>query len=126
MIVQRGGPISLRKSRGGDQILDEQVRLILARTVAGSGPRVAFRENVEADGRWRSRARPHTPLDTVREDDQTSAPIRGHLDQVVCAAEDALTADRRALSPGGRRVGPWHVQGHEGEAQREEPRERAP
>ena len=62
-----------------DQVLDEQVRLILARAIAGRDPRVTLGEDVARDRRRGDGARPRAPLDAVREDDETAAPVRRHL-----------------------------------------------
>jgi hypothetical protein len=121
MIVQRGRPISFRKSSAGrDEVLDEQVGLILTRPVAGRDPRVTTGENVVADRGRRHRARPRTSLDPVREHDETAAPARRHFDEVVGAAEHAAPADRR-----GRRLGPRRVEPRTGDQEREIKRERA-
>src|SRR5258705_14019856 len=81
----------------GDEILDEQVRLILTRPVPGRDPRVARGEDVVADRRRADRSRTAAPLDAVSEDLDTPLPFRGHLDQITRAAEHAAPADRRAL-----------------------------
>src|SRR5713101_6807317 len=108
-----------------DEVLDEQMGLILARAIARGDPRVTSGDDVAAEGRGGDRARPRPPLDPVREHDETAAPVRRHFDEIVRAAEHAAPADRRARWLGSRRVGPWHTQHDEREAEREQSDERA-
>src|SRR5215470_3133854 len=106
MIVQRGRPISFTKrSRMAVRVLDEEMRLVLARPVAGGGPGVAAGDDVSADRRCRDGPRAGTPLDPVREHDEPALPVRGRLDEIACTAEHAAAADREAVGFGARRAG---------------------
>jgi len=104
-------------------VLDEQVRLVLARAVAGRDPRVASIEDVARDRRRRDGARPRAPLDPMREHDETPFPVRRRFDQIARAAEHAATADRGAVR-GGTRARPRRVRDDERHDQREEREER--
>src|SRR5262245_13637225 len=101
----------------GHEVLDEEVRLILARAITGGDPGVPAIDDVTRDRRRSAFARPHATLDPVREHDEAAAPVRRHLEAVVRAAEHAAPGDGRALS-----LGAWC---HERETQREQREERA-
>ena len=103
----------------GDEVLDEEVGLILARAVARRDPGVTLGENVAPDRRRADRARPWPALDAVGEHDQTAFPLCGRLDEIARAAEHAALADRRAVRCGAR-AGPRCAYHDEGQAQREE------
>src|SRR5207249_2578681 len=72
-------PSPTRRSSDLDEILDEQVRTILPCAVAGGGPGVARADDVAGERRRGDRAGPRPALDAVREYDQTTAPVGGHL-----------------------------------------------
>ena len=77
-------------------------------------------ENVAGDRGRGDGARPRTPLDPVREHDETTVPFRRRLDEVAGASEHAAAADRRAVRLGSRRAGPRCARHDERQAQRDE------
>src|SRR5262249_22541059 len=92
-----------------DEVLDEQVRLIFARAVAGGDPRMPLAHDVATDG-WRCHgAWTRAALNAMRVHDQTAAPARRHLDVIRRAAEHPGAAHRRALGFGARRVQPPYI-----------------
>jgi hypothetical protein len=116
----RAADLSHEQLAEGDQIRDEEMRLVLARAIAGRDPGMPLSQDVAGDRQHVDIAPPGPALNAVREHDEPAAPVGGHLDDVVGVPEPAGAIDRRGLRLCARRVRPGPARPDQGQTQHEQ------